>query len=100
MEAGNLMLTHTGRIHPCNEVKSNRRGSGIRTSRRSRSGVSTWLVLAAALLLLLPGVRAFAQYENGSLVGTIHDASGAAVAGAVVTITNTATAATSTVTTN
>jgi len=32
-----------------------------------------------------------AQYENGSVVGTIHDPSGAIVSGAVVTITNTAT---------
>ncbi len=41
-----------------------------------------------------------AQYENGSLVGTIHDASGAAVSGASVTITNNATAITAKATTN
>jgi hypothetical protein len=41
-----------------------------------------------------------AQYENGSLVGTIRDTSGAAVFGAVVTITNNATAVTAKVTTN
>ncbi|MDW5264640.1 MULTISPECIES: TonB-dependent receptor [Acidobacteriaceae] len=74
------------------EVHGNGRKSGVR--------VAGWIYLALALLLMFPGLSAFAQYENGSLVGTIHDASGAEVAGAVVTITNTATAATSTVTTN
>jgi hypothetical protein len=41
-----------------------------------------------------------AQYENGSLVGTIRDASGAPVPNAVVKVTNTATAITAQVTTN
>jgi hypothetical protein len=41
-----------------------------------------------------------AQYDNGSLVGTIRDATGAAVPGAVVTITNNATAVTTKATTN
>ncbi len=50
-----------------------------------------WIYLALALLLGFPALKAFAQYENGSLVGTIHDASGAAVPGVTVTITNTAT---------
>ena len=50
-----------------------------------------WMYLALALLLLFPALKAFAQYENGSLVGTIHDASGAAVPGVTVTITNSAT---------
>jgi Carboxypeptidase regulatory-like domain/TonB-dependent Receptor Plug Domain/TonB dependent receptor len=41
-----------------------------------------------------------AQYDNGSLVGTIRDASGASVPGAVVTITNNATAVAAKTTTN
>jgi hypothetical protein len=43
---------------------------------------------------------AHAQYEDGSVVGTIRDTSGAAVAGATVTVTNTATGIQNTVTSN
>jgi hypothetical protein len=53
-----------------------------------------------AVLFLFLGVSLQAQYENGSLVGTIHDSSGAAVSGAAVTITNTATGITTKETTN
>lgn len=44
-----------------------------------------------ALLLVVPGPRVQAQYEDGSIVGTIRDSTGAPVANATVTITNTAT---------
>ena len=47
-----------------------------------------------ALLLLLPSAcseACFAQYDHGSLVGTIHDSSGAAVPNVTVTVTNDAT---------
>ena len=47
--------------------------------------------LAAALLFFFICSPLRAQYENGSLVGTIHDSSGAIVSGATVTITNDAT---------
>jgi len=47
--------------------------------------------LAAVLFCLLCSYLQ-AQYDNGSLVGTIRDKSGAGVVGAVVTITNNATA--------
>ena len=56
------------------------------------------LRLLAILCLLLP-VAAMAQFENGSIVGVVHDRSGAVVPAATVTVTNIATGAVSTVTT-
>ena len=57
----------------------------------------TLYLLTAALvcLALLPG-RALAQYENGSIVGSVHDASGAVVPDATVKVTNIATGVVST----
>ncbi len=49
--------------------------------------------LSLACLAILVSPPAYAQYENGSMTGTIRDSSGAPVAGAQVTITNKATAA-------
>ena len=57
------------------------------------------LLLAASLFFFLCS-SLHAQYDNGSLVGTIRDSSGAAVAGAVVTVTNNATAVAVKATTN
>src|SRR5882762_1620757 len=56
--------------------------------------------LVAAILFFFTCTYLQAQYENGSLVGTIRDKSGAAVSGAAVTITNNATAVTAKATTN
>ncbi len=56
--------------------------------------------LAALLCVLLLPVAVFAQYENGSIVGTVRDGSGAVVSGATVTVTNIATGVVSTRTTN
>jgi hypothetical protein len=53
-----------------------------------------------ALLLILAGTRLQAQYENGTLVGTIRDSSAAPIANAVVKITNNATAITTETKTN
>ena len=54
------------------------------------------LVCVAAVVAPL----AHAQYENGSMTGTIRDATGAPIAGASVEITNTATAVSTVSTTN
>jgi hypothetical protein len=56
--------------------------------------------ILAAILVFFTCTFLHAQYDNGSLVGTIRDKSGAAISGAVVTITNNATAVTSRVSTN
>src|ERR1700730_12952422 len=48
--------------------------------------------LLAAILFFLLSPFLHAQYENGSVVGTIRDKSGAGIPNAVVTITNNATA--------
>jgi outer membrane receptor protein involved in Fe transport len=53
-----------------------------------------------ALLFFLPALGAFAQYENGSLVGTIHDSSGAAIPNVNVAVTNNATGIVTNVTSN
>ncbi len=44
--------------------------------------------LAAILFILVFQLKAIAQYENGSLVGSIHDSTGAAISSANITVTN------------
>ena len=62
--------------------------------------ISSLNLLWAGLILLVFSSMAQAQYEDGSVVGTIRDTSGAAVAGATVTVTNTATGIQNNVTSN
>ncbi len=50
-----------------------------------------YAVVLFGLLIAIGGTKARAQYEDGSLVGTIHDASGAVVPNATVTVTNVST---------
>lgn len=57
------------------------------------------MTAALVCLAFLPG-RALAQYENGSIVGTVHDGSGAVVPTATVKVTNIATGVVSTRQTN
>src|SRR5689334_15480169 len=49
------------------------------------------LAIAALVCFVLLPIRAVAQYENGSIVGTVHDASGAVISAATVKVTNVAT---------
>ncbi|QHS52610.1 TonB-dependent receptor [Edaphobacter sp. 12200R-103] len=58
------------------------------------------LLTAALVCLVLLQGRALAQYENGSIVGTVHDGSGAVVPDATVKVTNIATGVVSTRQTN
>ena len=48
-------------------------------------------LLLAGIVLFLFSLSASAQFDNGSLVGTIRDSTGASIAGAAITVTNTAT---------
>jgi hypothetical protein len=59
-----------------------------------------WMRVVMLLALTFAGSSLLAQYDNGSLVGTIHDATGAVVPGAAVMITNDATGVSTAVTTN
>ncbi|HEY0796290.1 MAG TPA: TonB-dependent receptor [Acidisarcina sp.] len=52
------------------------------------------------MVVVLTCTQLYAQYDNGSLLGTISDITGAPIAGAAVKITNTATAISTQTTTN
>src|SRR5580698_3902520 len=52
--------------------------------------LTSYFLQAGILFIFFCGL-AHAQFENGSLVGTIHDSTGATVSGAQITVTNTAT---------
>ena len=56
-----------------------------------------WMFVFALALFALPSAL-FAQYENGSVVGSIHDSAGAAIASAQISITNNDTGITATIT--
>src|ERR1700733_10603455 len=52
---------------------------------------SRWFRLALALILLVPALSAYGQFESASVLGYARDGSGAAVPNSTVTLTNTAT---------
>ena len=58
------------------------------------------IIFWVGLFIALFGTTARAQYEDGSLTGTIHDATGAVVGNATVTVTNVNTGIETKVTTN
>src|SRR5258708_31479909 len=58
------------------------------------------MIFLVGLCVALFGGTARAQYEDGSLTGTLHDATGAVVANATVTVTNVNTGIATKVTTN
>ena len=47
------------------------------------------IFLLAGLLIAFFGANAWAQYEDGTLIGTIHDATGATISNASISVTNT-----------
>jgi hypothetical protein len=65
--------------------------TGLRTAKNGRMFLGTWLVLAL-MLALTPTLHA--QYDTGSVLGEIHDATGAVLPGTTVTALNKDTGAT------
>lgn len=65
--------------------------------RPRKTGIFASLMLLTIALLCLP---AQAQFETASVLGFVHDSSGAAIAGAKVTLVNTATSVQTSVTAN
>ena len=57
----------------------------------NRNRTTLLRIVAAAALLTIPALPLYGQYENGSLLGTIRDESGAAIPHSIVTVTNVAT---------
>src|ERR1700749_2596541 len=57
--------------------------------RANRFGkLRTWFSAALALALMIAARTCLAQYDTGSVVGIIQDASGAVIPGATVTVVN------------
>jgi hypothetical protein len=85
-------------MNPSNRSVAQRTGAIFTTKYENRR--SAWLLLAIALLMMLPSRAAFAQYDTGGLVGAIRDSSGSAVPNVTVTVTNDATGVATVVKTN
>src|SRR5437879_809156 len=79
-------------------MDTNYRGSVMQ--QMSGGVMRRWLCIAAAVLMMLPGLSALAQFESASVLGYVRDASDAAVPNATVTLTNMATGIAQTKTTD
>jgi hypothetical protein len=79
-----------------NRSEGNRAGTGLSANSKTRR--FGWILLTLALLFIFSANRAVAQYDTGTLVGVVHDATGAVIPGATVTVLNKATGVVSTVT--
>src|SRR3954447_23587274 len=86
-------------IHSSGNPADCRRGRKVRPTVQGCSPMKKRLLAVSMLALLCCGAG-WSQDTRGSIVGRITDPSGAVVPGATVVITNPATAAKSTVTTN
>lgn len=63
------------------------RAASLQNAKTMKKSIFTALLLVG-LLIAFSGTRAWGQYEDGGLIGTIHDATGAAVPNAAITVTN------------
>ena len=77
------------RIHSTNDHAAENGGFNMATRLLSLS--ARRLRMGVAMLLLLPALAAFGQFESASVLGYVKDQTGAAVANTSVTLTNTAT---------
>lgn len=59
-----------------------------------------WLWMALAVLLLLPALRCYAQFESASVLGYVRDTTSAAIPNSTVTLTNVSTSIKQTATTD
>jgi hypothetical protein len=83
-----------------NRMRCDRRDAVKESTLSIRSLRGVMILCVAALVLLAFGVGAGAQTFRGTILGTVTDTSGAAIAGATVTIKNTDTGLVRTVTTS
>ncbi|WP_229739442.1 TonB-dependent receptor [Edaphobacter dinghuensis] len=87
------MMQHIGMAGP----SGSGRGSAGRWSATQTWG---WLRLALAILLLLPALQCYGQFESASVLGYVRDTTSAAIPNSKVTLTNVATGIQQTATTD
>jgi len=85
--AGSHSIQETFAIHPYPQFMSIKKALTRQTLAALGQRVSVCIALLIACTFFLSPV-ANAQFDNGSLVGTVHDTTGAVVPGAAVTVTN------------